>query len=78
MPGRFLPPQNTFIIRFWREWQSTDTEQFSGWRGRIEHIQSGQGITFYKRQQMLDFIDQMISGFALTKNSEDNEQNDES
>ncbi|RCK72944.1 MAG: hypothetical protein ANABAC_1089 [Anaerolineae bacterium] len=77
MPGHFQPPQNTFIVRFWREWQGSDAEQFSGWRGRIEHIQSGQGINFYKHQQMLDFIEQMISGFPLTKNSEDNEQNDD-
>jgi len=53
-------PQNTFVIRFWWEWQNQETKRMRGWRGRIEHIQSGQGLTFYDEGQLLAFIERFI------------------
>lgn len=53
-------PQNTFVVRFWREWQDDEVDRIARWRGRIEHIQSGEGMTFYEKQQMLTFIERFI------------------
>lgn len=53
-------PQNTFVVRFWREWQDEEVDRIARWRGRIEHIQSGEGMTFYEQQQMLAFIERFI------------------
>lgn len=46
------PPVSTFVIRFWREWSSVRPR----WRGRIEHMQSGQSATFLGLNAMLDFM----------------------
>ncbi len=43
---------STFIVRFWREWSATG----SRWRGRIEHVQSGEGVTSLDLQGIVDFI----------------------
>ncbi len=53
-------PQNTFVIRFWREWQGGGSDRTAGWRGRIEHIQSGEGIAFYEPQEILAFIGRFL------------------
>jgi len=39
----------TFVIRFWREW--------SRWRGRIEHVQSGQRADFLGVKTLMAFLD---------------------
>lgn len=47
-----VPPASTFVIRFWREWSATG----SRWRGRIEHVQSGQRADFVKVESILEFV----------------------
>ena len=42
----------TFIVRFWRE----TTESEERWRGRIEHVQSGESIAFLDFDAMLNFM----------------------
>jgi hypothetical protein len=46
------PPVSTFVIRFWREWSAAR----SRWRGRIEHVQSGQRADFERLEGTLDFM----------------------
>jgi hypothetical protein len=46
------PPVSTFVIRFWRERSAV----MPRWRGRIEHVQSGQSTTFLVLDAMLDFM----------------------
>jgi hypothetical protein len=42
----------TFVVRFWR-----DTSAGEGrWRGRIEHVQSGDGVAFLELEGMLRFM----------------------
>lgn len=48
----WVPPASTFVIRFWREW-STATGR---WRGRIEHVQSGQSADFVGLEGVLEFV----------------------
>jgi hypothetical protein len=47
-----LPPINTFVVRFWQEWSAAGPR----WRGRIEHLQSGQSVAFQDLGRMLDFM----------------------
>lgn len=47
-----VPPVSTFVIRFWREWSAAG----SRWRGRIEHVQSGESVTFLGLGAVLAFI----------------------
>jgi len=46
------PPVSTFVIRFWREWSATTGR----WRGRIEHVQSGQRADFLDLEAILEFV----------------------
>jgi hypothetical protein len=46
------PSVSTFVIRFWREWSAAGPR----WRGRIEHVQSGESVTFLDLDEMLDFV----------------------
>jgi hypothetical protein len=46
------PPASTFVVRFWREWSAAG----SRWRGRIEHVQSGESATSLDLQGISDFI----------------------
>ena len=48
----FIPPASTFLIRFWCEWSASG----SRWRGRIEHVQSGQRADFVELQGILEFV----------------------
>jgi len=50
----------TFIVRFWREWTGAEAR----WRGRIEHVQSGQRQDFLYLDDMLGFLQQMGVTFA--------------
>ncbi len=45
-------PDNTFVIRFWREW----TANQGRWRGRIEHVQSGQRLDFVRLDDVIEFL----------------------
>ena len=47
-----VPPTNTFVIRFWRGWSATAGR----WRGRIEHVQSGQYADFVKLERIIEFM----------------------
>ena len=47
-----VPPTSTFVIRFWREWSATTGR----WRGRIEHVQSGQRADFVELEGILAFV----------------------
>ncbi|MGB9724284.1 MAG: hypothetical protein ACP5OO_11440 [Chloroflexia bacterium] len=60
MPEHAERPQNTFVVRFWWEWPSEDSGRIVGWRGRIEHVQSGEGMAFRDMRQMLAFIERFI------------------
>lgn len=44
-----------FIVRFWREQAGVE----SRWRGRIEHVESGQRADFLTIDQMLAFLQRM-------------------
>lgn len=61
MPGRTEQPQNTFVVRFWWEWQEEGSDRTRGWRGRIEHVQSGEGMTFCETLQLLAFIERFVT-----------------
>jgi hypothetical protein len=47
-----VPPISTFVVRFWREWSAAG----SRWRGRIEHVQSGESAAFLDVDGMLKFV----------------------
>jgi hypothetical protein len=47
-----VPPVSTFVVRFWREWSAAG----SRWRGRIEHVQSGESAAFLELEAMLSFL----------------------
>lgn len=70
MPGRVELPQNTFVVRFWWEWQGEGSDQLMGWRGRIEHVQSGEGTTFHEAHQLLAFIERFIKPLPLPPSEE--------
>jgi len=46
------PTASTFVVRFWREWSAAG----SRWRGRIEHVQSGDSVASLDLLGILDFI----------------------
>jgi hypothetical protein len=47
-----VSPASTFVLCFWREWSGTAGR----WRGRIEHVQSGQRADFVELADVLDFV----------------------
>lgn len=72
MPGHTQQPQNTFVVRFWWEWQAGDSDGTMAWRGRIEHVQSGEGMTFRDSRQLLAFIERFVAPLS-TPSSKDGE-----
>ena len=53
MPGKFPEaPTSIFVVRFWFE----PAAGGSRWRGRIEHVQSGESAAFLDLEGMLDFV----------------------
>lgn len=46
------PSINTFVVRIWCE-SSLDA---SRWRGRVEHLQSGERLAFEELERVLTFI----------------------
>lgn len=61
MSERAQQPQNTFVVRFWWERREEGADHPIGWRGRIEHVQSGEGMTFYEARQLLAFIERFVA-----------------
>lgn len=45
-------PLNTFIVRFWRE---VGAER-ACWRGRVQHVQSGEQAAFLDEDSLLAFL----------------------
>ena len=54
-PSAETTATTTFVVRFWREWSGAEAR----WRGRIEHVQSGQRADFLYLDDMLRFLRQM-------------------
>ncbi len=46
----------TFVLRFWREQSAVSPR----WRGRIEHVQTGEGTAFDDVRQMFAFIGRFV------------------
>ncbi len=68
MPHHTQQSQHTFVIRFWWERGRGDSGREMGWRGRIEHVQSGEGMTFQEVHQLLVFIEGFLAPLSsLTK-----------
>jgi hypothetical protein len=49
------PPTNTFIVHFLREWSAAG----SRWRGRIEHVQSGERAAFLDLAGLVGFLQRL-------------------
>ena len=49
-PG--VPRVITFVVRFWREWSATGQR----WRGRIQHVESGNAVSFMDLNKMMRFL----------------------
>jgi hypothetical protein len=47
-----IPPASTFVVRLWHE----ATAEGPRWRGRVEHLQSGQGGAFLDAGGLLRFV----------------------
>jgi len=45
-------PLSTFVVRFWREIGAGRVR----WRGRVQHIQSGEQAAFADEAGLLDFV----------------------
>ena len=41
-----------FVVHFWREWTGAELR----WRGRVEHVQSGQQGNFLAVEDLLSFF----------------------
>jgi hypothetical protein len=67
-PSAETTATTTFIVRFWREWTGAEAR----WRGRIEHVQSGQRQDFLCLDDMLRFLQRM--GVTLTQLTDGGEQ----
>lgn len=65
MSGHIKQSQSTFIVRFWWEWQAEDPDQTMVWRGRIEHVQSGEGMSFHDASQLFAFIKRFVTALSL-------------
>ncbi len=47
-----FPQASIFVVRFWREGSSSGAR----WRGRIEHVQSGESLAFLDLDAILPFL----------------------
>jgi hypothetical protein len=52
----------SFLIRLWREANPDPYAPPAGWRGEMEHIQSGQSWTFDNLDEMLIFLRRQAEG----------------
>jgi hypothetical protein len=53
MDHRHLPPDNIFILRLWRVWSADGP----CWRGRIDHLQSGESYAFFGVEGITQVLD---------------------
>ena len=51
----------TFVVRFWREWSQGQPR----WRGRVEHVESGQQANFLAIEDLLAFFRRFGIGAAI-------------
>ncbi len=58
-----MEPQNTFIVRFRRQWRDETDPATTDWYGHIQHLQSGDGISFLDERQLLAFIRRYVTCF---------------
>jgi len=70
MPGHTEQSQNTFIVRFWWKWQVEDPDRTMTWCGRVEHVQSGEGMTFIDVRQLLTFIERFVAPLSSPSHEE--------
>ncbi len=63
------PPQNIFVVRFWWEWSENESPSNTRWRGRVEHLPSGEGVTFFEMRQLIIFIQRFVTA-SETKEDE--------
>jgi hypothetical protein len=47
-----FPQTSIFVVRFWREGSPSGAR----WRGRIEHVQSGESLSFLDLESVLQFL----------------------
>ncbi len=52
----------TFVVRFWREWSGGEAR----WRGRIEHVESGQRADFLGVEGLVAFLERFGVGPAVS------------
>ena len=57
-PSAETTATTTFVVRFWREWTGSGLR----WRGRVEHVQSGQQASFLKVDDLLGFFERFGIG----------------
>ncbi len=56
----------TFVVRFWHEWSGGEAR----WRGRIEHVESGQRADFLGVEGLVTFLERFgICSAALPSQS---------
>lgn len=78
MSQQIAPPQNTFVVRFWWEWAGEErptgpahtTDETGRWRGRVEHVQSGQGVAFRDARQLFAFMQRFVQPLQVPMSSE--------
>ncbi len=51
----------TFVVRFWCEWSQGQPR----WRGRVEHVESGQQANFLVIEDLLGFFRRFGIGAAI-------------
>ena len=68
------PPQNTFVIRFWWELPKGEPPHTRRWRGRIEHLQSGQTLAFDDTKQVLAFISHFLPVMETARTHRDGDK----
>lgn len=56
---RFEKEAHSFVIRLWRE-NRDDPQQTAGWRGWVDHVQSGKRHYF----QEIESIQEIIAGYV--------------
>ncbi|MGQ9660620.1 MAG: hypothetical protein ACUVT0_11215 [Thermochromatium sp.] len=49
-------PQNTFVVRFWRDF-GADAPR---WHGHVRHIQSGDQVSFADEATLMEFMHRWV------------------
>ena len=57
MPQPSLPTNRAFVVQF----RAQSAEAPLSWEGRIEHLVSGQVGRFYSPEELLEFLDRMLT-----------------